>query len=191
MHADTLALNLSRRLRMPLLARDAALVLGGSLLIALCAQISVPLFPVPITAQTFAVLLVGASLGARRGALSVALYLAEGLAGLPVFAGGELGPSVLFGPRGGYLLGFIPGAFVVGMLAERGLDRSWKTALPVFLAGEAMIFAVGLAWLSALIGREQAIAVGLLPFIPGELIKIALAALALPAAWSVAERSRS
>jgi biotin transport system substrate-specific component len=167
---------------------DASLIVGASLLVALMAQVSIPLpfSPVPITGQTFAVLLVGAALGARRGAASLLLYLLEGAVGLPVFAGGTGGPAVLLGPTGGYLIGFVAAAWLVGALAGRGLDRRLPHALLAFLAGEAVIFLCGAAVLAVYVGPANALPLGVIPFIPGELIKIALAAAALPAAWRIA-----
>ncbi len=165
----------------------------GSLLIALAAQVAVPLpfSPVPVTGQTFAVLLIGAAFGARLGAATVALYLAEGILGLPVFApGGPVGPARLLGPTGGYLIGFVAAAYVVGALAERGWDRRLVTAALAMLAGEVVIYAFGLAGLARFLPPERLLAAGLLPFIPGDLVKLALAALALPTAWRLVGRPR-
>jgi biotin transport system substrate-specific component len=166
---------------------DLALVVGASAFVALMAQIAIPLpfSPVPITGQTFAVLLVGAALGSRRGALAMSAYLLEGLAGLPVFAGGMAGPAVLIGPRGGYLIGFIAMAWLVGWLSERGLDRRIGTALIAFVLGEAVLYLCGVSVLAIFVGAKNAPALGLLPFLPGDAIKVALAALALPAAWRI------
>jgi biotin transport system substrate-specific component len=164
---------------------DAGLVLLGSALIALSARIAVPLpfSPVPITGQTFAVLLVGAALGPWRGAAAILAYLAEGAAGLPVFAGVHTGPAALFGPTGGYLFGFIPAAWICGYLAERGWDRSvWGTVAAMVL-GNVAIFAVALPWLARFVGSSNLLALGFWPFIPGDVVKIALAAAALPLAW--------
>jgi biotin transport system substrate-specific component len=169
---------------------DASLIVGASLLVALMAQVSIPLpfSPVPITGQTFAVLLVGAALGARRGSASLLLYLLEGAVGLPVFAGGAGGPAVLLGPTGGYLIGFVAAGWLVGALAGRGLDRRLPGALLAFLAGEIAIFLFGAAVLAVYVGPPNALPLGVIPFIPGELIKIALAAATLPAAWRLAYR---
>jgi biotin transport system substrate-specific component len=169
---------------------DAALIVGASLLVALMAQVSVPLpfSPVPITGQTFAVLLVGAALGARRGSASLLLYLLEGAVGLPVFAGGAGGPAVLLGPTGGYLIGFAAAAWLIGALAGRGLDRRLPGSLLAFLAGEIVIFLCGAAVLALHVGSPNVLPLGVIPFIPGELIKIALAAAALPGAWKLACR---
>lgn len=184
----TLGLTLTRRLsaRSAWLA-DALLVVGGSLLVAALAQVSIPLpfTPVPVTGQTFAVLLVGAALGARRGAASLALYVAQGVLGLPVFAGGASGLARLAGPTGGYLVGFVAAAYVVGFLAERGLDRRLFTALAAFLAGEIVIYIVGVSWLAYFVGWGKALLAGLWPFLPGDALKAVLAALALPSAWTL------
>jgi biotin transport system substrate-specific component len=134
------------------LARDLALILAGSLLVALAARISIPLpfTPVPITGQTLAVLLVGAALGSRLGFLSLLAYLAEGAMGLPVFAGGTGGLAKILGPTGGFLLAFPLAAGLVGLLVERfGLDRSFLGTLLAMLAGNALLYLVGLPWLAA------------------------------------------
>jgi len=162
-----------------------ALVLGGSLLIALAAQVAFPLpwSPVPVTGQTFAILLVGASLGSRLGIAAVVAYLIEGALGLPVFApGGALGLARFTGPTAGYLVGFALAAFAVGWLAERGWDRRFGRAAVAMLAGEAVLYACGLLWLARFVPGERLLGAGLFPFIPGDLFKVALAALLLPAA---------
>jgi biotin transport system substrate-specific component len=161
--------------------KDVLAVVGGSLFLALCAQLAIrlPFSPVPITAQTFAVLILGALLGSRRGALSVAVYLAEGVAGLPFFAGGGSGPLWLLGPTGGYLAGFVAAAWVVGWLSERLSDGSMASSLVVMLAGNATIYLFGLPWLARFVAADGALSLGLLPFLPGDLIKIGLAALVL------------
>jgi biotin transport system substrate-specific component len=187
---STLGLTLTRQLsaRNRLLT-DAALIITGSLLVAVMAQISIPLppSPVPITGQTFAVLIVGAVLGSKRGAASLALYLAQGALGLPVFAEFKSGLVTLFGPTGGYLFGFVIAAYVVGLLAERGLDRNWRTALLPFLAGSVIIYAVGVPWLAAYVGWDNALNFGLWPYLIGDAIKLILAAVALPSAWALAK----
>ncbi len=167
--------------------RDILLITVGSLLVALMAQVKIPLpfTPVPLTGQTFAVLLVGAILGSSRGAASLLFYIVQGVIGLPVFAGGSSGLAYLSGPTGGYLVGFVCAAFVVGKLAEIGKDRRFRTALLVFLAGEAVIYLCGLPWLGIYIGFPNALAAGLLPFLIGDAIKLAAAALALPVAWKL------
>lgn len=156
------------------------IVMGASLFIALCAQIALPLphTPVPVTGQTFAVLLVGALLGARRGASAAALYLVAGAAGLPFFAP--------FGAHtAGYLIGFVPAAWLAGFLAERGWDRNPETALPAMLAASAVIHVFGLAWLSFFVPADSLLALGLYPFIPGDIAKCCLAAALLPGAWKL------
>jgi biotin transport system substrate-specific component len=168
------------------------LVLGAAALTALAARIEVPLpwTPVPLTGQTFAVLLSGAVLGARRGALAQAAYLASGAAGLPVFAGGA-GAAALAGPTAGYLLAFPLAAAVTGALAERGWDRRFLTTAAAMLLGSAVLFAAGLAVLSAFVPRAQLLAAGLWPFVPGDLAKSALAALVFPRLWRLARRDGS
>ncbi|CAN5625026.1 hypothetical protein BH23GEM10_BH23GEM10_10670 [soil metagenome] len=166
-------------------AYNAVLIVAGSLLVALSAQIAVPLAPVPITMQPFAVLLVGASLGARRGALALALYLAQGAAGLPVFAAGGCCIARLAGPTAGYLWSYPLAAGLVGWLAERGMDRRPLTAMAAMLAGTAVIYLIALPWLSLYVAPGRVLADGLVPFIAGDLAKVALAGGALPGAWAV------
>ena len=169
---------------------DAALVVGGSILIALCAQIAIG-YPVPITGQTFAVLMIAALLGARRGALCLLTYLAEGLLGLPVFAQGKSGLAAFLGPTGGYLIGFVFAAWAVGALSERTWDRRIPTTVAAMVLGNLVIYACGLVWLSCLIYllaqplRSGILAAGLYPFVLGDLLKIALAAVLLPAGWQI------
>lgn len=188
----TLAPTLSARLfpKVSRLLRDVILILSGSLLVAAFAHIRIPLpfTPVPITGQTFAVLLVGATLGSRRGTASLLLYLAAGIAGLPFFAGGERGLAYLTGPTGGYLLGFVLAAWLVGRLAEQGYERDPRTALLPFLAGEIAIYLVGVSWLAILLNDlGEALALGFLPFIAGDILKMVVAAMLLPAAWKLVE----
>jgi biotin transporter BioY len=173
------------------LAYDAALVIGGSLFIALCAQFTVRVGPVPITGQTLGVLLTGMLLGSRRGSLSVLAYLAQGIAGLPVFApGGPLGLARLLGPTGGYLLGFVAAAYVTGLLAERGWDRKMPTALLAMLVGNTVIYALGLSWLALFVGIENTLPLGLYPFVIGDAIKALLAAALLPIGWKLLKRTQ-
>ena len=168
---------------------DISLIIGGSLLIGLCAQIKVwlPFSPVPVTLQTFAVLMLGALLGSRRGSLCVLAYIIEGAAGLPVFALGG-GLAVLLGPTGGYLVGFIPAAYITGRLAECRWDRQARTTILAMLLGNVSIYAFGLLWLSCLIGAKEALALGLYPFIVGDILKIALAAVVLPSGWKLLDK---
>jgi len=131
---------------------------------------------------------VGALLGRARGGLSVLLYLLEGAAGLPVFAGGTAGLARLVGPTGGYLVGFVVAAAVVGFLAQRGWDRKVGSTALAMLVGNAFIYLFGLPWLAHFVGAEKAVSLGLLPFIPGDLVKLALAALSLPLGWKLLGR---
>jgi biotin transport system substrate-specific component len=168
-------------------ARAVVLVLIGTALLAISAKIQVPFWPVPMTMQTFAVLVLGMAYGWRLAGASVLFYLAQGAIGLPVFAAGG-GIAYFAGPTGGYLLGFLLAAVAVGWLAEHGWDRSPLRTLAAMLIGTAVIFALGLAWLATLIGLPQAIGAGLVPFLPGEAVKIALATAILPFAWRLLHR---
>lgn len=183
----TLAPTLASRFIPHSLSRNLFLVIGGSLLMAVLAQVRMTLLftPVPITGQTFGVLLVGALLGSRLGAASLTLYIAEGLAGLPFFAGGGAGPAHLLGPTGGYLLGFVAAAFVVGRLCESGLERRFRTALLPFVAGSLVIYLCGAAWLAAFVGAQKALTLGVWPFLVGDVLKALGAACLLPTAWKV------
>ena len=170
--------------------RDLFLLVTGVFFVAALAQVKIPLpfTPVPLTGQTFAVLLVGATLGSKRGASSLILYIALGAIGLPFFAGGESGMAYLSGPTLGYLLGFVIAAFLVGKLAERGLERNMRTSLIPFLLGTLVIYLLGAGWLAIHFGVEKALALGVLPFLIGDAIKMVLAALVLPAAWGLAQQ---
>ncbi len=168
--------------------RDLILIVLGSLFVAALAQVTIPLpfTPVPISGQTFAVLLVGAALGSKRGAAALALYVAEGAIGLPFFADGASGMSVLTGATAGYLVGFVGAAYVVGQLADRGLERSVFTSIIPFLIGTVIIYACGVTWLAVVLGSfSKAITLGLVPFLIVDSIKVLAAALALPAAWKI------
>lgn len=169
------------------LAGDAALVTGLALVTALAAQVQVHLWftPVPITGQTFAFLLTGLVAGSRRGLLSQLLYVAMGVLGLPFFAGGSHGAAVVFGASGGYLFGGILAAYVVGVLAERGLDRKPGTAFLAMVAGEVAIYALGLANLARFVPLHALLVEGFLPFLPGDLVKMLLVAGLLPMAWKL------
>ncbi|MEU2334460.1 biotin transporter BioY [Streptomyces sp. NPDC006654] len=168
--------------------RDAALVVGGAALTGLAAQLAVPVpgSPVPVTGQTFAALLVGTGLGARRGVASLALYAAAGLVGVPWFAGGTSGLSVSFG----YILGMILASAIVGALARRGADRGVLRMAGTMVLGEAVIYAIGVPYLAyaAGISASAAIAAGLTPFLIGDALKAALAMGALPTAWKLADK---
>jgi biotin transport system substrate-specific component len=172
--------------------RDVALVFAGALFIYLTSKVVIPVAgsPVPITGQTFGVLLVGGALGLRRGAVAVAMYVLLGVVGLPFFAEGKGGLTVIWGATGGYLIGFIVAGAVVGRLAELGWDRKIGGALGAMVVGSAMIYAIGLPWLKVVTGLtvEETIAQGLTPFLIGDAIKIILAAVLFPAAWWVVGR---
>jgi len=179
--------------------RSAALVLGGALLTAVAAQISIPLSftPVPLTGQTFAVLLVGTALGARLGILSQLLYLALGLV-FPFYSGGASGWDVLTGATLGYFVGFVVAAGFVGFLAERGQDRKFATSVTAMLAGSAIIYVFGVTWLAFHLDipfysgdGQDAFTFGLAPFIVGDIIKLLLAAGITPLAWRAVDRFRN
>jgi biotin transport system substrate-specific component len=171
-------------------AYDLILVLAGSALIAASAQVwfTLPFSPVPITGQTFGVLFVASLLGRARGTAAVLLYLAEGAAGLPVFSEMKAGAHILLGPTGGYLAGFVPGAWICGALAERGLDRRVPGTILSMLLGNVAIFALGLPWLARYVGADHALALGFWPFLPGDVVKIGLAAALLPLGWRLLGR---
>ena len=167
----------------------AALVMGFALLTALCAQIRIDLAftPVPITGQTFAVLLSGAVLGSRAGAASQLLYVALGAVGLPFYAGGTGGWEIATGATAGYFAGFIVAAYVVGYLAEKRQDRRFATSIGAFLTGNLIIYVLGVAWLMNRLSLDLATGVelGMAPFIIGDTIKILLGAAVMPAAWKL------
>lgn len=172
---------------------DLVLVAAGASLIAASAQVSIPLpvTPVPVTGQTFAVLLVGASLGTIRGGSSAALYVLIGIAGAPVYADGAHGWSVITGASGGYLVGFILAAALTGRLAEQRWDRRFSSAIGAILTGNVIIFLVGLPWLAVVLDTslEETLEYGLYPFIPGEILKLYLAAGLLPTVWRLVNKT--
>jgi len=168
--------------------RAILLAVVGTILLTIAAKIKVPFWPVPMTMQTFVVLVLGMAYGWRLGAATLALYLAEGALGLPVFSGTPergIGVAYILGPTGGYLLGFLLAATAVGWLAEKGWDRSWLSTAGAMLIGNVIIYVPGILWLGALIGMERAIQVGLLPFLLGDGLKLALAVAVLPVAWKM------
>ena len=169
---------------------DVVLVAGFACFTAAFAQISFWVGPVPITGQTFAVLLAGALLGSRRGALSQITYLAVGATGIPYWfaLGRPPGIARLVGPTGGYLIGFAAAAFVVGWLAERGWDRRVWMAIPAMLGGSIVIYIFGLSWLSHFVPGDAVLQAGLYPFVIGDLIKVVAAALILPSGWMLLRR---
>ena len=180
--------------------RDAVAVVGFALLTAVAAQISIPLgfTPVPLTGQTFAVLLAGGVLGSRRGGLSMLLYVALGAIGLPFYADGAGGWTAATGATAGYLVGFIVAAIVVGLMAEHGQDRKLSTSIPAFIAGTMIIYTIGAGWLAydlglpltAAAGEPSAISLGVAPFLVGDVIKALLAGAMLPAAWRFLDDAR-
>ena len=168
------------------ITRSATLAIVGTVLLWLSAKVQVPLYPVPITMQTLAVLVLGVAYGSRLGAVTMALYLLEGAVGLPVFAGGWSeggGVHHLYGPTAGYLFGFVAAAAVCGRMAERGWDRHILSAAAAMVIGNLIIYALGLTWLAIQIGLADAIKFGLVPFLVGDALKIALGTCALPVAW--------
>ena len=160
--------------------REVAVVGVGAALVAVLAQVTVPLLPVPVTGQTLGVLLVGGWLGFRRAVAAIGLYILAGACGLPVFAGGAAGPVVLAGPTAGYLIGFLASTGTVGLAAEHGFLRRYGTAFLTMLVATIPVFAFGLAWLSYYVPRGTVLEAGLLPFWPGAVAKAAIAALLLP-----------
>jgi len=173
------------------LVRDILLVVSFGIVTALSAQAAFYIGLVPISGQTFVVVLAGALLGSKRGALSQLTYLSAGAMGAPVFAGWHGGVAHLMGPTGGYLFGFVAAAFAVGFLAERGWGRRVWTASLAMLVGNIVIYAFGLAWLSHFVPSGSVFSVGLYPFIPGDVAKTALAAGLLPSGWALLNRFRT
>jgi len=171
--------------------REVVLILAGSLLIALAAQLQIrlPFSLVPLTGQTFAVLLLGALYGSRRGPATVVTYLVLGAVGFPIFAGGAAGLARFVGPTAGYLVGFVLAAFAVGSLSERGWDRRpWTTAASMIL-GNAIIYMTGVLWLSRFVGWQVVLTTGVFPFLLGDALKIALATFLLPSGWRLIGRA--
>ncbi len=169
--------------------RNAVWALIGTMLLAISAKVQVPFYPVPVTMQSFVVLLIGASLGWRLGMATVALYLFEGLVlGLPVFAGETAGLAYLAKPSFGYLVSYIVAAGIVGTLAEQGFDRTPLKALAMMGLGACLILAIGAGWLSYMIGIEKAVKFGVMPFLLGDIVKLVLAAATLPLAWKLLKK---
>jgi biotin transport system substrate-specific component len=165
-------------------------VLVGTLLITLSSYITIPLYPVPVTAQTLVVLLIGLSFGTRLSFLTLSLYLFQGAVGLPVFAGGAGGLAALFGPTGGYLFGFVAAGSLLGLLARRGFGKNFLTTIIAMLAGNAVIYLFGVSWLANFIGIENALKHGVLPFLYGDVLKIFVAAALIPVAWKFLSHPR-
>jgi biotin transport system substrate-specific component len=169
---------------------DFLIIICGSLLVGISAKIRVylPFTPVPVTGQTFVVLMLGALFGSYRGALTMLAYLLEGVLGLPVFTS-VTGAAALFGPTGGYLVGFIVAAYIVGRLAEMGWDRRVLTTVAAMLIGDAVLLAFGFVWLTLLLADvKTAFIAGVVVFLPGDILKITLAAAILPVSWKLMKR---
>ena len=181
---STLAKRLWPQTQSAELLRNLALAVFGSLLVAGAAQIKVPMIPVPMTLQTLAVLAVGTAYGARLGAATLALYAIEGAAGIPVFAQMKTGLAVIGGPTGGYIVGFIIAAALVGYLAEKNWDRSFVKMFAASILGALVLYLPGLVWLHQFAnGWLQTFEWGLMPFVIGDLVKAALVALGFQGAW--------
>ena len=173
--------------------RFILLAFAGTAIVAISAKIQVPFWPVPMTLQTLAIVVVAMAFGAKLGFATLALYLLEGAVGLPVFAGTPekgIGLPYMMGPTGGYLVGFVAAAWLAGWLAERGWDRTFLRATAVNFLATTVVFAFGLAWLIPMFGLEKSVAVGLTPFLLSSAFKIALGGALLPAAWSLVRRFR-
>jgi biotin transport system substrate-specific component len=194
-------MNIALGTRMPLIAPLAAsaayaplaLIGAGVLLLTLSAKLQIPLWPVPMTMQTYVVLVIAMAYGTRLGVATVIAYTLAGALGLPVFAGTPekgIGLPYMLGPTGGYLLGFVLSTWAMGALAQRGWDRTLPRCLLAMTIGHALILACGVAWLSVSVGIERAVAVGLAPFVLATVLKTVLAGLTLPIAWRATERVR-
>ena len=174
------------------LLRNVALIIAGSLLLTLSAKIKVPFYPVPMTMQTLAVMLIGFTFGWRMAGATVLFYLAQGAFGLPVFAGTPekgIGLAYMMGPTGGYLLGFVLAAVLCGWLAERGWDRSPLRLVVAMILANGVIYALGVAWLGSVVGWDKPVlAWGMIPFLYGDLLKIVLGAGLLTAGWKLLDR---
>ena len=164
-------------------ARPVILAIAGSVALAVAAKIQVPFWPVPMTMQSLVVLLIGLAYGSRLGIATVLLYLAQGLAGLPVFAGASAGPAYMAGPTGGYLVGFVLAAGCTGWLAERGWDRTLGRAAAAITIGHVLLFVPGVLWLAVLFGWTKAIAFGVTPFVFATVFKTALGIALIGALW--------
>jgi biotin transport system substrate-specific component len=170
--------------------KAVVLVVGGSLALAVSAKIQVPFWPVPMTMQSLVVLLIGIAFGSRLGGLTLLAYLAEGFAGLPVFAGAAAGPAYMAGPTGGYLLGFVLSAVLVGWLAEHGWARDLPRTAVAMTLGHVLLFIPGVLWLAVLFGWTKALAVGVAPFIAATALKTGLGVGIVAALWALVERRR-
>lgn len=167
--------------------KGALLVIGGSLALALSAKVQVLFWPVPVTMQSMVALLIGMTYGTRMGALTILAYLAEGVAGLPVFAGMVAGPAYLLGPTGGYLFGFLLGGVFAGWAGEHGWGRGLPRTMLVMILGHVLIFAPGVLWLATLLGWSKALALGITPFLLATLLKSGFGAALVCARWKLAD----
>jgi len=173
-----------------ILVRDLVLIFSFAILTGLCAKLKIEIGPVPITMQTFSVLLSGALLGAKRGALSQITYLSMGFAGIPWFSRGG-GMAYLLSPTFGYLVGFVFASFFVGFLCQKGFDRKLGRAVLAMFFGNLLIYLPGLFWLARFVGLEKVLAVGFFPFVLGDVLKIILAGSILPLAWKILKVKKS
>ena len=172
------------------LGRDLVLALWGAAILTVSAKVQLPMYPVPMTLQTYVVMVIAMAYGWQLGTATVGLYLLQGAIGLPVFAAGG-GFAYFLGPTGGYLIGFLVATLAMGWLAERGWDRRLWLVVPAVALGTLLIFALGVAWLSVPLGSfERAVEAGLMPFLPGAAAKLVLAAATVPAAWHFVKRFR-
>jgi biotin transport system substrate-specific component len=165
------------------LVKQTLLVIAGSLFLALASQVVIPMVPVPITLQTFAVMIIAMLYGWRLGAATIALYLLEGLCGMPVFAEWSFGLQTLLGTNGGYLFGFLPAVLLTGYLLEKGFAKNFLGAFVAGLLGDAMILLCGMLVLSLFIGINQAFLLGVVPFIAAEVVKLAVLGVVVPRCW--------
>lgn len=167
------------------LTYDFAVIIAGSLFLALMAQISLPLWftPIRLSLQSFAVLMIGSLLGSKRGALAVLTYLAEGACGFPVFAGGFGGIAYLAGPSGGYLIGFVLATYLIGWLLEKGWKKDYSLTLTALCIGTVLILSLGSLWLSYFVGFEKALIMGTYPFLIGESLKVMAAGILISSGW--------
>jgi len=182
---DTMLPAIAGDRRMSRLLAQLVFILAGGTLLAASAQfkVMVPPSPIPIAGQKLVVLMIGMAFGPRLGAITILAYILAGLRGLPVFAGGGAGLPVLVGPSGGYLVGFVAAAFVIGLLAQRGMDRSILRTALAMVVGTLVIYLFGYAWLASLIGMEKALLFGIQPYLWGDAMKLVAAACLMPAAW--------
>ena len=166
------------------LFKKLLLLIAGVALLAICAQLKVPFYPVPITMQTLAVMLIGFTYGARLGSSTIVVYLSFGAIGAPVFAGGA-GLTYMSGPTGGYLFGFLVAVYLIGYFTEKGYGRTFISTLLLTLLGTIVFYVFGVGWLTTILGFEKAITFGLLPFLYGDALKLFLLAFSIPATWKL------